>query len=136
MEFDFTGEQETLLRTVREFATAELGPGAAQRDKTGDFPGTEVRKLQEMGLFGLTLPVEYGGEGRDFVSHAAVVEELARVDASVTITLLAHTLCAGHINLFGSAEQKRQYLTPLASGEKLGAWALTEPDAGSDAGGI
>jgi len=136
MEFELTGEQESLRRSVREFAATELAPGAAQRDKSGDFPGTEVRKLQEMGLFGLTLPAEFGGGGRDFVSHTAVVEELARVDASITITLLAHTLCAGHINLFGSTEQKRRYLTPLASGEKLGAWALTEPDAGSDAGGI
>ena len=136
MEFELTEEQRSLQQRVREFAAAELKPGAAQRDKTGEFPWPAVRKMQQMGLFGLVYPVEYGGGGRDFVSYAVVVEELARVDASVTITLLAHTLCASHINAFGSAEQKERFLVPLARGEKLGAWALTEPEAGSDAGGI
>jgi butyryl-CoA dehydrogenase len=89
-----------------------------------------------MALFGLTFPAEYGGGGADFVSYAIMVEELARVDASVTITLLAHTLCASHIAAFGSDEQKERFLVPLARGEQLGAWALTEPGAGSDAGGI
>jgi butyryl-CoA dehydrogenase len=136
MDFELSEDQKVLRRTVREFATAQLKPGAAQRDRTGEFPWPEVRKLQEMGLFGLPFPPEYGGSGMDFVSYAVAVEELARADASVAITLLAHTLCAGHINAFGSPGQKEQYLTPLASGEKLGAWALSEPGAGSDAGSI
>jgi alkylation response protein AidB-like acyl-CoA dehydrogenase len=95
-----------------------------------------VKKLKEMGLCGLFFPREYGGEGRDFISYVIAVEELARVDASVTITLLAHTLCASHINSFGSHGQKQDFLIPLATGERLGAWALTEAGAGSDAGGI
>lgn len=136
MEFELTEEQRTLQEAVRQFADAELKPGVALRDKTGEFPWPAVKKLQEMGLFGLTFPEEYGGGGRDFVSYVIAVEELSRIDASVAITLLAHTLCAGHINAFGSAAQKRDYLAPLAGGEKLGAWALSEPGAGSDAGAI
>lgn len=136
MEFELTEEQQALQQRVRQFAEAELKPGAALRDKTGEFPWPAVKKLQELGLFGLTFPREYGGGGRDFISYVITVEELSRVDASVAITLLAHTLCAGHINAFGSAAQKRDYLGPLAGGEKLGAWALTEPGAGSDAGAI
>ena len=136
MKFELTEEQRSLQQSVRDFAAAELEPEAAQRDKTGEFPWPAVRKMQQMGLFGLVYPVEHGGGGRDFVSYAVAVEELARADASVTITLLAHTLCAGHINAFGSEEQKERFLVPLARGEKLGAWALTEPEAGSDAGSI
>jgi butyryl-CoA dehydrogenase len=136
MEFELTEEQRSLQMAVRQFAAAELKPGAALRDKTGEFPWPAVKKLQEMGLFGLTFPSESGGGGRDFISYVLAVEELSRVDASVAITLLAHTLCANHINAFGSEAQKREYLAPLAGGEKLGAWALTEPGAGSDAGAI
>jgi alkylation response protein AidB-like acyl-CoA dehydrogenase len=136
MEFGFTSEQESLLQAVREFAAANLKPGAARRDETCEFPLSAVKGLQEMGLFGLIYPEEYGGGGRDFVSFCACVEELARSDASVAITLLAHTLCAGHISAFGTAEQKGRFLVPLARGEKLGAWALSEPGGGSDAGGI
>jgi len=136
MDFELTAGQLELRQMVKEFAAMELKPGAGRRDETGDFPWSAVKQLQQMGLFGLTLPVEYGGQGRDFLSYVLAVEELARIDASVTITLLAHTLSAVHINAFGSAEQKREYLLPLASGEKLGAWALTEPGVGSDAGGI
>jgi butyryl-CoA dehydrogenase len=136
MVFELTEEQRSLQQRVRQFADAELKPGAAARDKAGEFPWPALKKLQDMGLFGLTFPGEYGGGGRDFISFVTVVEELARVDASVAITLLAHTLCASHINAFGSAAQKRDYLAPLARGEKLGAWALTEPGAGSDAGAI
>jgi len=136
MNFDLSEEQTQLQQTIREFAATELKPGAGQRDKNGDFPEQEIRKLQHLGIFGLIQPQEYGGGGRDFTSYTLAVEELARADASVTITLLAHTLCASHINAFGTEQQKRDYLSPLASGEKLGAWALTEPGAGSDAGGI
>lgn len=136
MEFELTEEQRSLQHMVRQFADVELKPGAAARDKSGEFPWPAVKKLQEMGVFGLTFPGEYGGGGRNFISFVTAVEELSRVDASVAITLLAHTLCASHINAFGSAAQKRDYLAPLAGGEKLGAWALTEPEAGSDAGAI
>jgi alkylation response protein AidB-like acyl-CoA dehydrogenase len=136
MEFELTEEQRSLQRSVREYAVRELAPGAAQRDVNGEFPREQLQGLRQLGLFGLILPPEYGGEGRDFLSYAVAVEELARHDASVAITLLAHSLCAGHINAFGSADQKRRFLPPLASGEQLGAWALSEPGAGSDAGGI
>lgn len=136
MDLSLTEEQQALRQEIRSFAVEELKPGAARRDETGEFPWPEVRKLQGMGLFGLVFPREYGGGGRDFVSFAVAVEELARVDASLTITLLAHTLCAGHISAFGSPEQKREWLAPLATGKRLGAWALTEPTGGSDAGAI
>ena len=136
MDFELTEEQRALQQTVREFAASELKPGAARRDETGEFPQQEINKLRQLGLLGLPFPTAYGGGGRDFVSYAIAVEELARVDASITITLLAHTLCASHIFAFGTEEQKRKYLVPLVTGEQLGAWALTEPVAGSDAGAI
>jgi alkylation response protein AidB-like acyl-CoA dehydrogenase len=136
MDFELTGEQQALQQAVRKFAAEEVKPGAARRDETGEFPAGIVARLGEMGLMGLAFPPEYGGRGEDFVSYAILVEELARVDASVTITLLAHTLCASHIFAFGSVEQKRRWLPPLARGEKLGAWALTEPEGGSDAAAI
>jgi butyryl-CoA dehydrogenase len=136
MDFDLTAEQLSLQRTLREFAEAELKPGAGKRDRNGEFPLEQIGKLQQMGLFGLVLPHEHGGKGQGMVSYAVAVEELARHDASVAVTLLAHTLCAGHISAFGTARQRERYLAPLASGEKLGAWALTEPGAGSDAGAI
>lgn len=136
MDFSLTEEQLALQQEVRAFAARELKPGASRRDETGEFPRQELKKLQELGLFGLVFPKEYGGGGGDAVSYTIAVEELARADAAVTITLLAHTLCAGHINAFGSPAQKRDCLTPLAAGERLGAWALTEPGAGSDAGAI
>jgi len=136
MDWDLTKEQLALRDTVRQYAEAKLRPGAAKRDETGEFPWDEVRELQQMELFGLIFPQEYGGGGRDFLSFILAVEELARQDASVAITLLAHTLCATHINAFASPSQKDRFLAPLVSGGKLGAWALSEPDAGSDAGGI
>jgi butyryl-CoA dehydrogenase len=136
MDFELSAEQKTLQMKVREFADLELAPGAAQRDASGEFPAEAVKKLQEMGLFGLVFPARYGGGGSDFVSYVTVVEELARVDASVTITLLAHTLCASHLDAFASHEQKERFLAPLLNGGELGAWALSEPEAGSDAGGI
>jgi butyryl-CoA dehydrogenase len=136
MEFELNAEQKNLQKRVREFAELELVPTAAQRDASGEFPADAVNKLQEMGIFGLAFPRQYGGGGRDFVSYVTAVEELARADASVTITLLAHTLCATHLDLFASGQQKERYLAPLLRGEQIGAWALSEPDAGSDAGGI
>jgi butyryl-CoA dehydrogenase len=134
--FDLTKEQADLEHLVREFAEKELLPGAARRDETGEFPGAAVGKMGELGLMGLIFPVEYGGGGRDFVSYTIAVEELARVDAAVAITLLAHMLCSTHIFAFGSDEQKKRFLVPLAKGNVIGAWALTEPGGGSDAGAM
>lgn len=136
MTCELTEAQRTLQQTIREVAGAELKPGVGQRDEAGEFPAAQVAKLHELGLFGLVLPDEYGGGGRDFLSYVLVVEELAQVDAATTITLLAHTLAASHLNAFGSPAQKERFLPPLARGGKLAAWALTEPGAGSDAGGI
>jgi alkylation response protein AidB-like acyl-CoA dehydrogenase len=135
-EIGLSSEQAALREEARAFAAADLQPGAAERDRTGDFPAEEVRKMQKRGLFGLPFPARYGGGGREYLSYTVAVEEIARADASCAITLLAHMLCATHIDLFGSDRQKKEYLTPLAAGEKLGAWALTEPGAGSDAAGI
>ena len=136
MRFGLTDAQRELQWSVRSFATEVLKPGAARRDETGEFPAEAVTKLRETGVFGLLYPREYGGGERDFVSFAIAVEELARVDASVAITLLAHNLCAGHIFAAGTPVQRNEFLVPLVEGRKLGAWALTEPGAGSDAGGI
>jgi alkylation response protein AidB-like acyl-CoA dehydrogenase len=136
VEFGLTNEQVALQRKVRDFAAVELMPGVERRDREGEFPFSALEKLGKMGLMGLIFPPEYGGGGKDFTSYTLVVEELARVDAAVAITLLAHTLCAAHIFTFGSEEQKRQYLVPLARGEVIGAWALTEPGGGSDAAAL
>jgi butyryl-CoA dehydrogenase len=136
MDWELDQEQLALQHTIREFAEAELRPGAARRDAAGAFPVQQVQALQSMGLFGLAFPERYGGGGRSVASYVVAVEELARVDASVTITLLAHTLCVSHLNAFASEAQKERYLRPLLRGEGLGAWALSEPEAGSDARGI
>jgi butyryl-CoA dehydrogenase len=136
MESSLNEEQKSLRKSVREFSLKELKPGVGQRDESGEFPADAIGKMQRMGLMGLVFPPEYGGKGLDYVSYAIAVEELARVDAAAAITLLAHMLCSYHIFRFGSEEQKKNYLTPLAAGEKLGAWALTEPEAGSDAAAI
>lgn len=136
MEFELTREQAELQRKVRAFAAEELLPEVERRDREGEFPAPAIRKMGEMGLMGLIFPEEYGGGGRDFASYAITVEELARVDASVAITLLAHTLCAAHIGTFGTEEQKQRFLTPLAQGEIVGGWALTEPGGGSDAAAL
>jgi alkylation response protein AidB-like acyl-CoA dehydrogenase len=136
MEFELTSQQSSLRTDLRQFAERELRPGASMRDREGEFPVEEVRKLQQMGIFGLIMPVEYGGMGRDMVSYAVAIEEIARQDASVAVTIMAHTLCARHISAFGTPFQKEIFLRPLASGVTLGAWALTEPGAGSDASAI
>ncbi|MEZ4598867.1 MAG: acyl-CoA dehydrogenase family protein [Syntrophotaleaceae bacterium] len=136
MDFGLSGEQLALQKNVREFAVEELLPGVERRDKEGDFPVSAIRKMGEMGLMGLIFPKDLGGGGQDFTSYTIAVEELARVDAAAAITLLAHTLCASHIFVFGSEEQKREFLPPLAQGEVLGAWALTEPGSGSDAAAL
>ncbi|RSD27475.1 acyl-CoA dehydrogenase family protein [Mesobacillus subterraneus] len=136
MNFDLTSEQAMIKRTIREFAEEEVAPGAIERDKTKQFPTEIFKKLGELGMLGLPFPEEYGGAGADTVSFAIVTEELSRACASTGITYSAHISLGGApINLFGTEEQKQKYLTPICTGESMGAFGLTEPNAGSDAGG-
>ncbi len=137
MDFELKEEQKILQQTIREFAHAEIAPGAADRDEAGRFPRDLIPKMAQLGLFGIIVPQEYGGAGLDVVSASIIIEELARADGAVALIVASHnSLCANHILSFGNEEQKRKYLSPLARGEKLGAWALTEPGSGSDAGGL
>jgi alkylation response protein AidB-like acyl-CoA dehydrogenase len=136
MNFDLTSEQAMIKRTIKEFAEEEVAPGAIERDKTKQFPTEIFKKLGELGMLGLPFPEEYGGAGADTVSFAIVTEELSRACASTGITYSAHISLGGApINLFGTEEQKQKYLAPICTGESLGAFGLTEPNAGSDAGG-
>jgi len=135
VDFDLSDEHQLIRRTVREFAEGEVAPAAEELDRTKRFPYEIVRKLGELNLMGIPFPQEYGGAGADTLAYALAVEELTRVDSSVAITLCAHTsLGTQPIYLFGSQEQKREWLPRLCSGERLGAFGLTEPEAGSDAG--
>jgi short/branched chain acyl-CoA dehydrogenase len=137
VNYELSDEQEQIRSTVREFAEGRVAPVAEELDRESRFPYELVRELAELGLMGLPIPEEYGGAGGDTVSYAIAVEELTRVDSSVAITVAAHTsLGTMPIYLFGNAEQKREWLPRLASGEILGAFGLTEPDAGSDAGAV
>jgi hypothetical protein len=121
---------------VRQFAEKEIRPHVMEWDEIQHFPAELLPRLAELGLMGVTFPTEYGGAGLGYVEYVTIIAELARVDGSVAIIVAAHnSLCANHIYLAGSEEQKRKYLTPLARGEKLGCWSLTEPQAGSDAAG-
>jgi alkylation response protein AidB-like acyl-CoA dehydrogenase len=134
MEFELDQDHRLLRETVREFAEREVAPVAEDLDRTKSFPYEIVKRLGELDLMGIPFPEEYGGAGGDSLAYAIVVEELARVDSSVAITLCAHTsLGTQPIYLFGSEEQKREWLPPLCRGEQLGAFGLTEPEAGSDA---
>src|SRR3954471_19628729 len=135
MDFELTDEQRLLRDTVRDFARQEVAPAAEELDRTKSFPYELVAKMAELGLMGIPFPEEYGGGGADTLSYALAVEELTRVDSSVAITMAAHTsLGTMPILNFGTEEQKQQWLPALASGRKLAAFGLTEPDAGSDAG--
>ena len=137
MHFELTDEHKLMRDMVREFAEAELAPGARERDETEHFDRALMfDRLGELGLTGIVFPEEYGGAAADYISYAIAVEELSRVCGSTGVTLSAHlSLGANPIFLFGTEEQKQQFLTPLADGSKLGAFGLTEPSAGSDAGG-
>lgn len=136
MHFDLTEEQEMIRKVIRDFAEQEVAPGADERDRTGEFPEEVFKKMAELELMGLPFPEEYGGGGADTISFAIVVEELSRVCGSTGITYSAHISLGGApIHLFGNHEQKQKYLTPICKGEYLGAFGLTEPNAGSDAGG-
>jgi alkylation response protein AidB-like acyl-CoA dehydrogenase len=137
MDFRPTEEQVLLRRTVREFAETEMRPHVREWDETQHFPLELVPKLAELGLMGIQFPEQYGGSAMSPVDYCICIEELARVDPAVALSIAAHNgLCAAHIYFFGSEAQKQQYLTPLARGEKLGAWGLTESTSGSDAAGM
>jgi short/branched chain acyl-CoA dehydrogenase len=135
MDFDLSDDHELIRRTVREFAEGEVAPVAEELDRTKSFPYAIVEKLGKLNLMGIPFPEEYGGGGGDTLAYALTVEELTRVDSSVAITLCAHTsLGTQPVYLFGTEEQKREWMPRLCSGERLGAFGLTEPEAGSDAG--
>jgi short/branched chain acyl-CoA dehydrogenase len=135
MDFDLSREQKLIQQTVRDFARAEVAPVAEELDREHRFPYEIVAKLGELGLMGIPFPEEYGGGGADTLSYALAIEELARIDSSVCITVAAHTsLGTMGIYLYGSEEQKREWLPELCSGRRLAAFGLTEPEAGSDAG--
>jgi alkylation response protein AidB-like acyl-CoA dehydrogenase len=136
VDFQFTEEQQQLRRSIREFAEGEIAPHVMEWDETSHFPLEIMPKLAEMGLLGVIFPEQYGGAGLGYMEYVIAIEELSRVDGSVGIIVAAHTsLCSNHIFKFGSEAQKQKYLVPLAQGKKIGAWSLTEPEAGSDAGG-
>lgn len=136
MDFSFTPEQGQLRSMVREFATAEIGPYVAEWDENQTFPLEAVKKAGQIGLLGVIFPEELGGSGMSYVEYAIVIEELARVDPSFALIVAAHnSLCTNHIFVAGDEEQRRKYIPKLASGEWIGCWSLTEPEAGSDAGG-
>jgi alkylation response protein AidB-like acyl-CoA dehydrogenase len=132
------GETEhAVQRMVRDFAQREIRPAAGQFDEAEEFPWDVLKKMASLGLLGMVFPEEYGGAGMNYVSYAVALEELARHDGGIALTAASHTsLCSNHIFLFGSEAQKRTHLVPLARGEKLGAWALSEPGSGSDAAGL
>jgi hypothetical protein len=136
LDFRPTEEQELLRQTVRAFAEKEIAPRAAALDESQEFPHDIMKRLGGMGLLGILFPAEYGGAGLGYQDYVLVIEELARVDGSIGLSVAAHnSLCANHIYLAGTEEQKRRFLVPLARGEAIGAWSLTEPTAGSDASG-
>jgi len=128
LSFELTEDQQLIRDSVRDFVERHVAPGVMERDEKKAFPHDIVKKLAEMGLMGIYHDDKYGGGGADTVSFTLAIEEIARWDASLALTVASHTsLCSGHIALAGNDEQKKKYLTPLASGEKLGGWGLTEP---------
>lgn len=137
MDFELPEELREIQRTVREFVAAEVRPRAREWDEKGEFPWEVVRKLGPLGIMGITVPEEYGGAGMGALATAVVVEEIARHDGSLALTVASHNgLGTGHVLHFGSEAQKRRWIPPLARGEKLAAWGLTEPGSGSDAAGM
>jgi len=134
MDFCLTDEQLLLRRTVREFAEGEIRPHVREWDDAQHFPRELVPKLAALGLMGIQFPEQYGGAGMSAIEYCLCIEELARVDPAVSLSVAAHNgLCAAQIFMFGNEAQKERYLVPLAQGEQIGAWGLTEPGAGSDA---
>src|SRR5512141_390431 len=134
MDFRPTDDQQILRRTVREFAEAEIRPHVMEWDEAQHFPMDLLPRLAELGLMGIQFPEEYGGAALSAIEYCICIEELARVDPSIALSVAAHNgLCAAHLYMFGNEAQKQRYLVPLARGETLGAWGLTEASAGSDA---
>ncbi len=137
LSFDLTEDQIMIRDAVHDFVERTVAPTVMERDQSCEFPHDIVNKLSEMGLMGMVHPEKFGGAGADYVSFALALEEIARWDASLALTVSSHTsLCSGHIALAGNEEQKEKFLTPLATGQLLGAWCLTEPGSGSDASGM
>ncbi|MBS1809558.1 MAG: acyl-CoA dehydrogenase [Acidobacteria bacterium] len=137
MEFELNEEQQQVKRMVREFAEAELKPNVMKWDEEQYFPKELWPKLGELGLTGVIFPEEYGGAGMGYIEYATVIEELSRVDGSIGLSVAAHnSLCTNHLYQYGTKEQRERFVTPLAQGKKVGAWALTEPGSGSDASGL
>ena len=135
MDFQLNEEQLQLKKSVREFAEREIAPHVRKWDEAGDFPLATIKELGKLGLMGVVFPAELGGAGMGYVEYATAIEELSRVDGSVGIIVAAHTsLCSNHIFLAGNDTQKKKYIPKLASSEFIGAWGLTEPSSGSDAG--
>lgn len=136
MDFELNEDQKQVKMSVREFAEAEIAPHAREWDETQHFPAELIPKLAELGLMGIIFPEEYGGADMGYVEYAIIIEELGRVDGAIGLSVAAHnSLSSNHIYMFGTEQQRRKYLVPLARGEHLGAWGLTEPSAGSDASG-
>jgi alkylation response protein AidB-like acyl-CoA dehydrogenase len=136
VDFSLTPEQRAIEETAREFARREVDPIVEEIDESQRYPREVMDKAGELGFLGILFPEEYGGAGLGYVEYVLVVTELSKVDPSVGISVAAHnSLCSNHIYKFGNDEQRRRWLTPLASGKKIGAWSLTEPGAGSDAAG-
>jgi alkylation response protein AidB-like acyl-CoA dehydrogenase len=135
LDFQLNEEQLQLKKTVRDFAESEIAPHVMKWDEAGEFPLATIKELGKLGLMGIIFPPEYGGAGMGYVEYVTAVAELSRVDGSVGIIVAAHTsLCSNHIYLAGNEAQKKKYVPKLATGEFIGAWGLTEPSAGSDAG--
>jgi len=135
LDFQLSEEQQQLRRSVREFAEREIAPNVMKWDEAGEFPMETIKELGRLGLMGVVFPTEYGGAGMGYVEYVLAIEELSRIDGSVGIIVAAHTsLCSNHIFVAGNEEQRRKYIPKLATGEFIGAWGLTEPSSGSDAG--
>src|SRR5580693_1060148 len=135
LDFQPSDEQRQLKKSVREFAEREILPNVMKWDEACEFPLATIKELGKLGLLGMVFPTEYAGAGMGYVEYVIAIEELSRVDGSVGIIVAAHTsLCSNHIYLAGNEEQKKKYVSKLATGEYLGAWGLTEPSSGSDAG--
>ena len=136
VEFSLSDEQRAVREAAREFALKEIDPIVEQYDESQEFPREVFAKAGELGFLGILFPEEYGGAGMGYMEYVLIITELAKVDPSIALSVAAHnSLCSNHVFKFGNQEQRRRWLVPLAKGEKIGAWSLTEPDAGSDAAG-
>ena len=137
MDFYLTETQKQVKQLARDFAEKEIAPYVRKYDEKGEFPFEIMKKLGEIGFLGITFPEEYGGSGLKYLDYVAIIEEISRVDPSIGLSVAAHNgLCTNHIYCFGDENQKRKYLPELCTGKKIGAWALTEPQAGSDAANL